>query len=354
MPDVRSLEPPPPHRLSRPVTKGTADVSTLTRRALLGGAALLAAGASPGNRPLRAATLDRTVRFVLGFPPGGASDIVCRLLAERLAGSFAPQVVVENRPGAAARLAIEAVRSAPPDGATLLFSPESMFGIYPHIYRRTLRYTAEDFAAVSGVTEFGFGFAVAAGHPARTWPEFVAWAKQQSEPIPYASPAAGSTPHFWAEQCARANGIRLSHVAYRGMPAAYPDLYAGRLMAGVTVFGDLVEQQRGGHLRILAVSMSERSPKAPEVPAMREFGHPALIATEQFGVLAPAGTPAAIIDALHAAIVAALARPDLREALGRMEQNSLGSPPAVFAARIRGERERWGPIVAATGYTVEE
>jgi tripartite-type tricarboxylate transporter receptor subunit TctC len=304
---------------------------------------------------LSAATLDRTAKFLVGFPPGGASDIVARLLAERLGGSYAPQVVVENRPGAAARLAIEAVKTAAPDGTTLLFSPESMFGIYPHIYRRTLRYDGLiDFVPVSGVTQFDFGWAVAASHPAQDFNQFVAWAKRQSEPVPYATPAAGSTPHFFAEQTARAYGIRLSHVAYRGMSPAYPDLYAGRLMAGVTVLGDLAEQQKGGHLRILAASTPERSPKLPNVPALAELGHKELVATEQFGVLAPAHTPPAIVEGLYAAIIEALRRPDMREALGRMDQQPLGSSPAEFAERIRSERDRWGPIVQATGYMVEE
>jgi tripartite-type tricarboxylate transporter receptor subunit TctC len=322
----------------------------ITRRAI--SAALPLALLAPR---LRAATLDRVAKFVTGFPPGGASDIVARLLAERLAGTYAPQVVVENRPGAAARLAIEAVKAAAPDGTTLLFSPDSMFSIYPHIYRRTLRYDGlTDLIPVSGVTQFGFGWAVATSHPAKTWPEFVAWAKRQSEPIPYATPAAGSTPHFFAEQCARAYGLRMNHVAYRGMGPAFPDLYAGRLMAGVTVLGDLAEQQKGGHLRILAGSPPRRSPKLPEVPAMAELGHPELAAVEEFGVLAPLQTPPAIIQGLHAAIVEALRQPAMREALDRMDQMPLGSSPAEFAAYIRAERDRWGPIVQATGYTVEE
>jgi tripartite-type tricarboxylate transporter receptor subunit TctC len=321
-------------------------MTSIGRRTALG---LLAAPALA-----RANRIDRPARFVLGFPPGGASDIVARLLAERLSGIYAPQVVVENRPGAAARLAIETVKAAPADGTTLLFSPESMFGIYPHIYRRTMRYVAEDFIPVTAVTEFGFAFAVATAHPAKSWPEFVAWAKQQAEPIPYATPAAGSTPHFWTEQCARAYGIRLGHVAYRGMPPAYADLYAGRLQGGTTVFGDLLEQQRGGRLRMLAVSMPEASPKAPEVPPMQSFGHAELVATEQFGVFAPAATPPALVEALQDCIAEALAEPELRAALDRMEQTPRGTGPAAFAARIRAERERWGPIVAATGYVVEE
>ena len=322
-----------------------------TRRLLLGGA--VAALAMPRHGV--ATTLDRVARLLVGFPPGGASDLVARLLAERLSGTYAPQVVVENRPGAAARLAIEAVKTAAPDGTTLLFSPDSMFAIYPHIYRRTLRYDGlTDFIPVSGVTQFGFGWAVASGHPARNWPEFVAWAKQQAEPVAYATPAAGSTPHFFAEQCAQTFGFRLNHVAYRGMGPAYPDLFAGRLMAGVTVLGDLAEQQKGGHLRILASSAPRRSPKLSEVPAMTEHGHPELVAEEQFGVLMPAGTPAPLVQALHGAIVDALRLPAMREALDRMDQSPLGSRPDEFVAFIKAERDRWGPIVAATGYTVEE
>jgi tripartite-type tricarboxylate transporter receptor subunit TctC len=319
------------------------------RRALLGAAAVLAAPALG-----RAVTLDRVAKLLVGFPPGGASDIVARLLAERLSGSYATQVVVENRPGAAARLAIEAVKTAAPDGTTLLFSPESMFGIYPHIYKRTLRFGVEDFAPVSAVTEFGFGFSVASQHPAQNWEAFVAWARAQPEPVTYATPAAGSTPHFWAEQCARAYGLRFAHVSYRGIQPAFPDLFGGRLQAAVTVFGDLYEQQKGGHLRILAGSSPGRSAKLPEVPAMRELGHPELVATEQFGVLAPGGTPTALVLALREAVVAALAQPSMKEALGRMDQAPLGSTPEQFATRIRAERDRWGPIVAATGYSVEE
>jgi tripartite-type tricarboxylate transporter receptor subunit TctC len=318
------------------------------RRGALAGAASLAALRT------NAQVLDKPARFILGFPPGGASDIVARMLAERLSGTYAPQVLVENRPGAAARLAIEAVKSAPADGATLLFSPESMFGIYPYIYKRTMRYVADDFVPVTGVTEFGFAFAVPASHPAKTWDEYVTWAKTQREAVPYATPAAGSTPHFWAEQCARAYGIRLGHVAYRGMPAAWPDLYAGRLQGGVTVFGDVLEQTRGGQVRMLVVSMPQRSAKAPDVPTMRELGHAELVATEQFGIFAPTGTPQPVIDRLYAAISEALGRPELREALARIEQTPLGSTPAQAAARLKSEYVRWGPIVAATGYTVED
>jgi tripartite-type tricarboxylate transporter receptor subunit TctC len=321
----------------------------IARRSAFGLGAALFTGAA------KAATLDRTARLLTGFPPGGASDIVARLFAERLAGGYAPQVVVENRPGAAARLAIEAVKAAAPDGTTVLFTPESVFTIYPHIYRRTLRYEAlTDFVPVSGVSSFAFAWAVATDHPARDLAEYIAWTKRQREPVPYATPAPGTVPHFAAEQMARRLGMPLTHVAYRGMAPAYPDLYAGRIGGVMTVLGDLAEQQRGGRVRVLAVTAPQRSTRLPDVPSFAELGHPELGAEEQFGVLLPAGASASLVQALHAAIVQASTRPELREALAKMEQSLLVTSPETFAARLRSERERWGPIVQATGYTVEE
>lgn len=321
-----------------------------TRRAALLG---LAAAAPPWRA--RAMTLDRTARLVLGFPPGGASDVVCRLMADRMAGLYAPQVVVENKPGAAGRLSIEAVKVAAPDGATILFTPETMLTIYPHLYRRTLRYDGlTDFIPVSGVTSFGFGFCVAKEHPAKDIAGFAAWARRQGQPVPYASPAAGSGAYFAAENIARAFDIPMAHVAYRGMGPAYPDIYSGQLAGGLSVTGDLVEQVKGGRLRVLVVTTPERSPGLPEVPTMAALGRPDLTIEEQFGVLLPAGTPRPIVESLYGAIEQVFRRPDMKEALTRMEQSIVISTPPQFAQRIRSERERWGPIVRATGYTVEE
>ncbi|TPG58597.1 hypothetical protein EAH89_08295 [Roseomonas nepalensis] len=333
--------------------------SPINRRGLLAtGLALAPAAAAraqaPVPAPLQAPALNRPARILLGWPPGGAADIVARVFAERLRGTYATQVVVENRPGAASRLAIEAAKAAAPDGATLLVTPESMLTIYPHIYPRTLRYDGlKDFVPVSGLCSTSFALALTPGHPARDLAGFVAWAKGQPAPVPYASPAAGSTPHFLMEELARAEGLRLEHVSYRGTGPAMPDLQAGRLALAITVTGDMAEYERTGFGRVIGVTSRERSRRVPAVPTLAELGHPALTAEEWYGILLPAGTPAPLVDALQQAVAQAVRDPDLQASLATMEQRPRPSTSREFADRLRAERERWAPIVLATGFSAE-
>ena len=336
-----------------------------TRRAALAALAAGAAGAALPNGRDRAAaqqqqqqqqpTLDRLARTVIGFPPGGSSDTVARLYAERLRGLYAPQIVVENRAGAGGRLALESVKAARPDGATLVQTPASMLTVYPHIYPRTLRYDAlADFVPVTPVCAFPFAMAVKADHPAKTFPEFVSWAKRQGGAVPFASPAAGAVPHFLGVQMAKATGVQLTHVPYRGAAPAIQDLIAGQIPMVVVVAGEVAEFHRGGQVRILAMSSPERVPRLPDAPSFAELGHPDLTTEEWFGVLLPAGTPAPLVEGLHRAVTAAAAMPELQEALARLEYRTATMDPRAFAERIRTERERWGPIVQESGFKAEE
>ncbi|MCK8787354.1 tripartite tricarboxylate transporter substrate-binding protein [Roseomonas sp. NAR14] len=323
-------------------------VTKIGRRAVLGLTAAAIANVA------RAQPLDRVARLLVGFPPGGAADIVARIYAERLRGSYAQQVVVENRPGAAARLVLDAGKAAAPDGATLVFTPESMLTIYPHIYPRTLRYDGtKDFVPGGATSSFGFAFVVAPDHPAQDLAGFARWAQTQRD-VSYASPAAGSMPHFVAEQMSRKLDLRLMHVAYRGTGLALPDLSTGRLGAIISVIGDMAEQSRGGHVRVLAVSTPKRVASLPDVPTFAELGHPDLTAEELYTILLPAGTPQPIVERLESSIAAASANPELRAALAKMEQVPVLLGSQGMIERIRAERDRWGPIVRATGYTAEE
>jgi tripartite-type tricarboxylate transporter receptor subunit TctC len=329
----------------------------ITRRAA--STALAAAAGLTGVGPRRATaqeqqpapTLDRVARIVVGFPPGGSADTVARLYAERLRGRYAPQVIVEHRAGAGGRLAIDAVKGARPDGTTLLQTPSAMLIIYPHLYLRTLRYDAlTDFVPVTPVCAYPFALAVRADHPATTLSEFVAWAKRQPGAVPFSSPAAGSVPHFLGVQMAKAFGLRLTHVPYRGAAPALHDLISGQIPVVLMVLGEVTELHRRGQARILAVSSPERTPRVPELPTFAELGQPDLTAEEWFGVLLPAGAPAPIVEALHRAIVAAAGTPELQEALARLEYRASTSFPETFAGRIRAERERWGPIVRESDF----
>jgi tripartite-type tricarboxylate transporter receptor subunit TctC len=324
---------------------------TIRRRAVLG---LGAAGLAGLARPGRAQTVSRTARIIVGFPAGGSSDVVARLYADRLRGIYAPNLIVEGRVGAAGRIAVEAVRDAEKDGTVYLQTPASMLTLQPHVFPREVRYDAlTDLIPVSTVCTFPFAFAVPNGHPARTFDALVAWLKAQSGEVPFASPAAGSAPHFLGVMLAKAIGARMTHVPYRGAAPAVQDLIGGRLPLFVGVLGD-ISPQHGQGARMLAVTSEARNPRYPDVPTMREVGHPDLSKDEWFGALLPAGTPAPIVNGLHAGIAQAARMPEMVAALDRLEYApTVSASPAEFAARIRRERDEWGPIVRDSGFQPE-
>ncbi len=321
----------------------------LHRRAALG----LAALALPAL-PARAQTVSRNARVVIGFPAGGSSDIVARLYAERLRGIYAPNLIVDGRVGAAGRIAVEHVRDAEKDGTTYLQTPASMLTLQPYVFPREVRYDAlTDLIPVSTVCTFPFALAVPASHPARDFAQFVAWARAQTGEIPFASPAAGSAPHFIGVMLANIIRVRMTHVPYRGAVPAVQDLIGGRLPIFVGVLGD-VSPQHGQGARILAITADARNPKYPEVPTFRELGYPTLSKDEWFGALLPAGTPASIVQGLHAAISQVARQPEMIAALERLEFSAATSAsPQAFADRIRTERDEWGPVVRDSGFTPE-
>jgi tripartite-type tricarboxylate transporter receptor subunit TctC len=321
------------------------------RRAALGLGAAALAGLAPAAR---AQTVNRNARIIVGFPAGGSSDVVARLYADRLRGTYAPNVIVEGRVGAAGRIAVEAVRDGEKDGSIYLQTPASMLTLQPHVFPREVRYDAlTDLIPVSTVCTYPFAFAVPASHPARTFDQLVAWLKAQPGEVPFASPAAGAAPHFLGVMLAKAIGARLTHVPYRGAAPAMQDLIAGRLPLFVGVLGD-ISPQHGQGARMLALTSEARNPRYPDVPTVREVGHPELAKDEWFGACLPAGTPAAIVNGLHAAITAAARQAEMVAALDRLEYlPTVSASPADFAARIRRERDEWGPIVRESGFQPE-
>ncbi|WP_237215062.1 tripartite tricarboxylate transporter substrate-binding protein [Falsiroseomonas oryziterrae] len=321
----------------------------IRRRAALGlGAAL----ALPGLA--QAQVVQRNARVVIGFPAGGSSDVVARLYAERLRGIYAPNLIVDGRVGAAGRIAVEHVRDADRDGTVYLQTPASMLTLQPHVFPREVRYDAlTDLIPVSTVCTFPFTLAVPASHPARTFDQLVAWLRAQTGEIPFASPAAGSAPHFLGVMLANALRVRMTHVPYRGAVPAVQDLVGGRLPVFVGVLGD-VSPQHGQGARMLAVTSEARNPRFPDVPTFRELGHPDLSKDEWFGALLPAGTPAPIVQGLHAAITQVARQPEMMAALERLEFSAgTSASPQAFADRIRRERDEWGPVVRASGFQPE-
>ena len=279
-------------------------------------------------------------------------------MAERLRGSYAQNVIVENRVGAAGRLAVEAVKAAEPDGNTILLTAASMLVIFPHLYRpATLRYDPfTDLLPVTPAGEFPFGMGVGPmADSVATLADFRAWGQGRAE-IPFSSAAAGSMLHFLGVQLAKATGLAMTHIPYRGSAPAIQDLIGGRIATSFHPMVDLAPQAAdpGGPVRLAGVSSAQRLPRFPDVPTFAEQGFPQLTGSEWFGLFLPARTPAATAAALHRAATEAIATPEYREAIARLELRPYPLPAADFAARMRADYDKWAPIIAESGFRPEE
>jgi tripartite-type tricarboxylate transporter receptor subunit TctC len=324
------------------------NMTLLTTRRILAALSLVAAASA------KAQPTGRVVRTVVGFAAGGPQDIVARLYAEQLRGRYAPQVIVENRTGAGGRLGVEAVKAAPPDGTTLLIGAASLLTIYPHLYGRALRYDAlTDLTPVTPVCVYPFALAVRSDHPARDLETFAVWSRSRGE-TPFASPAAGSMPHFLGVQIGRSLGLSLTHVPYRGTAPAVQDLLGGQIPAVLVPVGGVSTYQRSGALRILGLSSEERLDALPGVPTFAEQGHGDLTAEEWLGALLPAGVPEALVEELRRSFVTASDAPEVRDGLARLDYRPLTSSSAEFVRRLRAERDQWGPIVQASGFRPDD
>ncbi|GEO17200.1 Bug family tripartite tricarboxylate transporter substrate binding protein [Microvirga aerophila] len=329
----------------------------VTRRDALGGiiaAATLSVIQARQATAQQGTTIDANARIIVGFPAGGPTDTIARLCGERLRGRYAPQLIVENRAGAAGRMGVEAVKAASPDGTQILMTPVNVLTIFPHVYPKTIRYDAlVDLIPVSPICASPYAFAVNADHPARDLAGFVEWARQQKSEVQFASPAAGAGPHFFGTKMAENLGLQLQHVPYRGAAPALQDVRGGQVPCIVVQVGDVAEFHRAGQMRILAVSSAQRLASLPEVPTFMELGQKEMVMEEWFGLLLPAKTPMPIVEGLHSAIVAAISHPELQAMLTRLECRPLSTLPQEFAEFIRTERERWKPIVEASGFKAE-
>jgi tripartite-type tricarboxylate transporter receptor subunit TctC len=321
----------------------------VSRRELLAAGALLplvgAAQAQAG-----------TGRIVVGFAPGGAADGLARLAADKLRGVAAPNVIVDNRVGAAARIAIEHVRNAAPDGTTLALVPDATMFLYPHVYKSLSYDPARDFTPVTRLISMSLVMYVGPAVPAsvKTVKDYIEWVKPNPKNHVYGSPAAGATPHFTGAMFARAAGLDLQPVHYKGGAPLIQDLVAGQVPVAFGSTSDGIAMVQAGKARALAVSAAKRTSMLPDVPTFEELGYRDIVVEDGLGVYVPSKTPAEIVAKLNAGLQNALKTKDLQGPIREWGFDVSGEPSAEFSARLARERSRWAGIVKSTGFTAME
>lgn len=294
----------------------------------------------------------KPLKIFVGYPPGGAVDVVARQVAEEMRAS-GYNVVVENKTGAAGQLATEAMLAAPADGGTVVFMPGGNASIFPHVYPN-LRYSMADLKPLASVCSFSFALGVGPGTPAKTLKEFVDWAKANPGKASYGTPGAGTPMHFMGVMFGRQAGIDFQHVPYRGGAAAMTDVLGGNIPALATTLPNLVAHHKSGRLRILAFSGEKSLPGLPGVSTFKDLGYPDLQISEVFGLFASSKTPAPILAELEKAMVTAAKSPRLVEAIEKMEFDSLVLNSEDLSRKLKADFDNWGRVIKATGYTSDK
>jgi tripartite-type tricarboxylate transporter receptor subunit TctC len=297
------------------------------------------------------------VKILYGFPAGSAGDICARRVGDRFAGTPYTKngAVVENKPGAGGRIALDLLKTSPADGTVLAMTPFSMLSLYPHIYTKLAYDPMNDFVPVGTASLIHHGLAVGPLVPAsvKNVKDFLAWAKANPNAANYGSPGAGSTPHFIGALLGLNNSVDLKHVPYRGSVPGVTDVAGGQIAAMVTPHGDFVANHKAGKMRILATSGKARSPFVPDVATFAEQGFPELTVEEWFGFCAPAKTPAAVVAMANAAINAAIKDKSVIDAFNVVGLIPFGGTPEEMGRSQKVEFDRWGPLIKKVGFTAE-
>jgi tripartite-type tricarboxylate transporter receptor subunit TctC len=314
---------------------------SLTLAACVAAGAVLAADEYPA-RPLR---------LIVTVPPGGAADFIARLVGGKIGEALGQQVAVENRGGAGGTIAADAVAKAAPDGYTLLQNSITTHGIGPHLYARLPYDPVKDFTPVSMLATLPLIMAVNADLSIRTIDELIVYGK--AKPLNFASSGNGGAPHMAGELFKSVTGVEMLHVPYKGSGPAVADLVGGRVQVMFDGAPSLIAHIKSGKLRVLAAASARRNRLVPEVPTFAELGYPRIAVALWYGVLAPAGTPRAVIERLNREIGRALETPDVRERLLAQGADPAPGTPEAFAAFMQDEMAKWATVVKQAGVKLD-
>ena len=295
----------------------------------------------------------KPVRMVVGFPPGQATDIVARAVAQRLTDSLGQSVFVDNRPGAAGIIGTEVAIKAGADGYTLLMSSSGPLAVNPGLYAKLPYDPLRDLAPITLVASVPLFLVAHPSLPANNVPDLIALAKQRPGQINYASGGSGVTNHLVMEMFKSAAGVDLVHVPYKGGPPALTDLIAGQVSVMFETGPGALPHVRSGKLKALATGGIRRSVAMPELATVAEQGIAGFDGVAWIGFVAPAGTPRPIVDRLHAETVKILALPDVRERFVSQGAEPVGNSPDEFGAYIKAEIAKWGKVIRESGAKVD-
>jgi tripartite-type tricarboxylate transporter receptor subunit TctC len=309
--------------------------------------------AQPGMARAQGNYPNRPIQLVVTVPPGGAADFVGRLIGAKLADALGQSVVIINRGGAGGTTAAAAVAKSDPDGYTLLLNTIATHGIGPHIYANLPYDPVKDFSPVIRIAKLPLIMAVNADVPAQSVKDLIAQAKARPGELSFCSAGTGGAPHLAGELFKSLTGTELLHVPYRGSGPAVVDLVAGRITMMFDATPSLLPFITAGKLRALAAASPQRHRLLPDVPSFADLGYPGMDIALWYGVAAPGGTPAPIVQRLNAELIKILTMPDIRKSLTEQGADVQGGTPEEFVAFMRNESARWGTVVKRAGIKPE-
>jgi tripartite-type tricarboxylate transporter receptor subunit TctC len=311
----------------------------------MGSAAVHAQG-DPSGYP------NKPVRIIVGFTPGSATDVTARIFAQKFSEMWGVGVTVENTPGAGGTVGAARAAKGPPDGYTLKYGANGAMTIAPSLYSKLGYDPVRDFAPVSLVLSMGSILAVNNEVPVKSFQQLIALARAQPGKLSYASPGVGTPQHIGTELLKILAGVDITHVPYKG--AMFTDVIGGRVPMTLQNAAAILPTVRDGRLRGLAQTSLKRSPNIPEFPTVAESGFPGFEAVSWFGLMAPAGTPAAIVNKLHQDTVKVLAQPDMRASFTKLGLDTVGSTPGELAAILKSDIAKWAKVIKEAGITASD
>ena len=290
--------------------------------------------------------------MLVGFPAGGPTDVIARLLVEHMKG-YASSVIVENRAGAGGRVALDALKNSPADGSVMVLTPAAMVCLYPHVYKSLSYNPLQDFVPVTTINTTAMLFVVGPMVPSsvKTLADFIVWCRSNPSQSSYGTPGSGSPLHFLGVMLSRAANFEYLQVPFPGTAPSIQSLLGSQIASCISPIGPFIPHVRAGTLRALAFTGAQRSPLLPDVPTIAEAGYPALQYAEWFGILAPARTPSGTVETLGNVLRAALQTKEVQAGLAAQSVDPGGLTPAEFARQVKADFDRWGPIVKESGFT---